>query len=178
MKTTKQTPPHATEQGQQAGNTSQPLTRATHRKPRLTLKDAEAVAALCAKRASEKEACAFLAIPYSTWAHYKSKNRNAEAFSKVVDSIRAAKIQAHLSNIESFSAKDWRASECYLEKTIPDRFSNRAAENSAPVVVAIDEAKRRRLQAVYDALVVDCPPPAAMLPAPARVLEIEPAKEQ
>jgi len=44
--------------------------------------------------------------------------------------------------------------------------------------VIVDAARRERLRAVYDALVVDCPPPAAMLPAPARVLEIEPAKEQ
>ncbi len=117
---------------------------------RLCLADARDVAALCAKRANEGEACAVLGIPYSTWMHWKAKARNSEQFREIIDSIKGAKIKAHLDNIESFSAKDWRASECYLEKTIPDRFSNKAATveitNNAPSILQLvggEEALRK-----------------------------------
>ena len=151
------------------GNIAQPTTRATRRGRRLTLDDAVAVASLCAKRASEREACAHLGISYSTWAHYKSKNSNAEQFTEILDAIKGAKIAAHLENIELASKKDWRASECYLEKTMPDRFSNRAAASettvnqTAIVIQAGGEENLRRMIEHYAGLARQ----TKALPAPA-----------
>jgi hypothetical protein len=54
----------------------------------------------------------------------------------MLDALRASKIQSHMENIEKFSAKDFRASIAYLEKTIPDRYSS-AAERLA-VQVNVD----------------------------------------
>ena len=112
------------------------------------------MAALCARRASEREACAHLGIPYSTWAHYKSKHRNAEAFSLIVDAIKGAKIESHLANIEAASKKDWRASECYLEKTIPDRFSSKAlveinTGQESTLIAVGGEANLRKYVAIF-----------------------------
>jgi hypothetical protein len=115
---------------------AQPLTRVRRRGHKLTLADAEAIAALVAKRANEREACAVLEIPYSTWMHWKAKPHNAEKFSVVLDRIRGAKLDAHLDNIEKFSKDDFRASIAYLEKTMPEKYSSRAAtievHNHAP----------------------------------------------
>jgi len=104
----------------------------------LTLADAEAIASLCAKRASESEACAVLGISRSTWGHWKAKPKNAEKFEGVLSRIRGEKIKAHLDNIEEFSKKDWRASEAYLEKVMPDRYSNRALIETSPPAVQVN----------------------------------------
>jgi hypothetical protein len=150
MKTEKE----QTNQLRDTGNVTQLPTRPTRRGRRLTLDDARDVAALCAKRASEAEACALLGIPVSTWHHWKAKMRNSEQFREILDAIKGGKIKSHLENIESFSAKDWRASECYLEKTIPDRFSNKAATveittPSALVMQVGGEDALRKIVAMY-----------------------------
>jgi hypothetical protein len=136
----------------EAGTIAQLPTRARRRGCRLTLGDARDVAALCAKRCSEAEACATLGIPISSWHHWKARVRNSDEFREILDAIRGAKIQAHLDNIEKASQKDWRASECYLEKTIPDRFARSAAsvEINAPVG-AIDDATLNKVLAMFKA---------------------------
>jgi hypothetical protein len=142
------------------------------RKRALTLADAEAVAALVAKRASECEACAFLGIPISTWAHFKMKNRNSALFIETLDRLKAAKIEAHLSNIEAFSAKDWRASEAYLEKVMPERFSAKAAVNVVTVAPVADMDTLRKLaETIYGE------PPPRLAPPPARLIEAGDTKE-
>ncbi len=144
-------------------------------KPPLSIKDARHVALLCAQRASEKEACAVLNIPYATWMGWKSRHRHAEEFVEILDGIRGAKIEAHLSNIEKFSQKDWRASECYLEKTMPERFSAKAVliENvvqpAAIVSVLGGEAALRKLVDFY------CDKAQKELSSPAALKRIGPA---
>jgi hypothetical protein len=120
-------------------------TPAKRRRHRLTLADAEAIAALVAKRANEREACAVLGIPYSTWSHWKAKPHNAEQFAVVLDRINGEKIKSHLENIDGFSKKDWRASEAYLSLTMPSKFSSKAAtveiHNHAPKLTDAQKAK-------------------------------------
>jgi hypothetical protein len=157
MQNTVSNSPNSPSQLPDTGKLTHLPTRATlkRRGLRLTLDDARAVAALCAKRASEAEACAVLGIPVSTWHHWKAKMRNSEQFREILDGIKGAKIEAHLANIESFSAKDWRASECYLEKTIPDRFSGKAAiveitnNNSIVAQVGGEAAVKALLDRLY-----------------------------
>lgn len=171
-----------THQTPDTGQATQPPTRAT-RGRRLTLADARDVAALCAKRASEREACAHLGIPYSTWAHYKSKHRNAEAFAQIVDAIKGAKIESHMANIEAASKKDWRASECYLEKTIPDRFSSKAAAveintgNQSTIMIAAggEGAVMKMLDTIYaEQAKQGQVAPSAALKQIAAAVEVEP----
>jgi hypothetical protein len=148
------TPPELRAASVEHSKLTQSVTRVRRRGHRLTRADAEAIAMMVAKRANEREACAELGIPYSTWNHWKAKPHNAEKYAVVLDRIRGAKIKSHLENIESFSAKDWRASECYLEKTIPDRFSNKAATveittSSALVMQVGGEDNLRKIVAMY-----------------------------
>lgn len=117
------------------GNTAHSVTRVRKNRKPLTLQDAREVAALCALRCSEREATAALGIAISSWAHWKSRNRNREDYEEIMNQLRAAKIQGHLENVEAHSVKDWRASIAYLEKTIPDRFSTAAERASVDITL-------------------------------------------
>jgi hypothetical protein len=103
---------------------------------RLTAQDAREVAALCALRASEVEACATLNIPISSWKHWKGRAKNNAEYDDILNALRAAKIKGHLENVEKFSAKDWRASIAYLEKCLPERYSSAAERKSVEVNVS------------------------------------------
>lgn len=151
-------------------------TRATNREGRpvrrrgrkLVLADIEGIAALVGKRASEREACAVLGIPYSTWQHFKAKAHNSVRFEEVLQRIRGEKIKGHLENIEAHAAKDWRASEAYLEKVMPERFSKRATVEPAPAVLINVAVIREAIRRAYAG--EDLPKPKAApvkeLPAP------------
>jgi hypothetical protein len=136
---------------------------------RLTCRDAEDMASLIAMRLSETEACAKLNIPRRTWVDWKA--RHQEDFAVVLDRIKGERIAAHLKNIENFSAKDWRASECYLEKTEPSRFASRALafpqEPSTTINVHNNFLMMLAAERIYgkDALKPPAPAPKA-LPEP------------
>jgi hypothetical protein len=85
------------------------------------------MAQLQGMRLSEAESCAVLNIPVRSWRDHLARNRNNEIFQEKVNRIKGERIAAHLQNIAKFSEKDWRASECYLEKVEPARFSSRLA---------------------------------------------------
>jgi hypothetical protein len=153
------------------GKPAQPLTRVRRRGHKLTLADAEAIAALVAKRANEREACAVLGIPYSTWMHWKAKPHNADRFAEVLDAINGGKIKSHLENIEGFSKKDWRASEAYLAMTMPSKFSGKAATVEVNLhapqltdaqMTKIEDGIRARLQSVVEST-----------PAPAQIQDAQ-----
>jgi hypothetical protein len=120
-------------------------TRVRRRGRRLTLDDMREVAALCALRASEAQACAVLAIPISSWHHFKARARNSEGFAEMMDAIRGAKIRSHMTNVEAFSSKDWRASIAYIEKILPEQYSTRANVQVGVTVQPMlsDDAMRR-----------------------------------
>lgn len=105
-----------------------PVYRRVKRKvrARLTIRDAEDMAQLAAMRLTESESCAKLDIPVRTWRDWKARHNHEEIFTQIFERIKGERIAAHLKNIEKFSEKDWRASECYLEKTQPSRFASRA----------------------------------------------------
>jgi hypothetical protein len=115
------------EQNQRQTSPAYPRVRAKRKvRARLTLRDAEDFAQLAAMRLSEAECCATLNIPVRTWRDWKARHNHEEVFREIFDRIRGERITAHLQNIAKFSEKDWRASECYLEKTEPGRFASRA----------------------------------------------------
>lgn len=117
------------EKPEYAGKLTQALACATpikrRRNHRLTRADAEQVCDLIVLKANEREACAALGIPYSSWNHFKQRPQNAAMLEGIKDRIRGAKLKAHLDNVEQFSKKDWRASIAYLEKVLPEKYSSK-----------------------------------------------------
>jgi len=127
-KTTTNSPTQMPEDEKQRQNSSL-YTRARPKRKqraRLTIRDAEDMAQLAAMRLTESESCAKLDIPVSTWRAWRARHNNEDIFTQIFERIKGERIAAHLQNIEKFSEKDWRASECYLEKTQPSRFASRA----------------------------------------------------
>ena len=116
--------------GEMTHQPAQLPTRVSRPGHRLLMADAILVAQLCALRANEREACALLGISYNTWNSWKRNAKNDERFQSALDRIRASKIYAHLGNIESFSAKDFRASVAYLEKVMPEKYSTKIEVHS------------------------------------------------
>lgn len=114
---------------EEVGQLTQALACATpvkrRRNHRLTRADAEQVCDLIVLKANEREACAALGIPYSSWNHFKQRPQNASMLEGIKDRIRCAKLKAHLDNVEQFSKKDWRASIAYLEKVLPEKYSSK-----------------------------------------------------
>jgi hypothetical protein len=67
--------------------------------------------------------------------HWKAKPKNAAQYDEIFQRLRGAKIKSHLDNVEAHSAKDWRASIAYIEKTMPEKYSTKieiAAQPPAP----------------------------------------------
>ena len=164
MKTTKTNQPKTPEQTPDTGKATHDSTRAKpgavavkRRGHKLTLADAENIAALVALRASESQACAVLGIPYSTWAHWKAKPHNAAQFAEVLQRINGEKIKGHMANIEKFSEKDWRASEAYLTLTMPEKYSKKAVlvevntVSQSPIIIGAggETAVMKMLDAIY-----------------------------
>ena len=150
--------------GEMTHQPAQLPTRVSRPGHRLLMADAILVAQLCALRANEKEACALLSISYNSWNSWKRKAKNDERFQSALDRIRASKIFAHLGNIESFAAKDFRASVAYIEKTMPEKYSTRAeaAPQAAPGVNTLSDESMMRLLALLrasqpQAQVIDVP---------------------
>lgn len=111
----------------------------TRQRRKIGMALVKAMAKCAARRMTDREACALLGIKYDTWAHWLMNHRNKEQYAAAIDEFTAAKIDAHLSNIEDASRgkgphqrADWRASEAYMELTIP-RFS-KAETAPAPAV--------------------------------------------
>lgn len=158
----------------EAGQLAQALACATpikrRRNHRLTRADAEQICDLIVLRANEREACAALGIPYSSWNHFKTRPANAEMLEDIKNRIRGAKLKAHLDNVERFSKKDWRASIAYLEKVLPEKYSSKIEVTASPVPPAtvnltILNQTFERLLPVPQPKELTAKPPAQLPPA-------------
>lgn len=122
--------------------------------------DIESIATLVVKnRLTETEACQHLGIRPVVWLSWKSKHKHDARFTDSLTRVRAAKIASYTESIENVGfTKDWRATAWLLERTEPDRFSDRKAEVTINLPAIPDQARQQALQAAYGAITVDCEP--------------------
>ena len=147
---------------------------------RITMTDAEGVARLCAKGHSELHAVAILnKFTYPAWIAFKNRGKRRANVSELFTRTLASRVDnlieqiATVSDIDRAKAAgvrhDWRAAQ-FLAGVVDAKFSTSPQSAQIQVNVQVDDAKRARLAAVYDALVVDAAPAALALPEPAEEL--------
>jgi len=108
-----------------------------------------AIAQFNARMINDTEACNTLGIRPQTWFNWKGRPANLSKYGDILSRVRAAKIDAHLNNIEAKSDKDWRASEAYLRLTEPDRFGDKSGQNGHVTVNAQDSQVTVLINKVY-----------------------------
>jgi hypothetical protein len=160
----------------------QPAAGREHRRRRFDEQSLEEYAILAAKRFNDEEICAIMGWNVGTFKVWKSKAKNHSTLANLVTRARAAKLQAHLANIEAagfgegaHARADWRASHAILGIMDSSRFGQQRQDtgtvnNTAIVVSAGGEDGLRKLVELFakqaTAQVASSPAPVA-LPPPA-----------
>ena len=145
------------------------------------------MAKLCAKMLTESESCRRLGIKPRTWFDFKSRAGRSQQFADLVEAFRADRIEQLIDRVEASSKgegglrfPDWRAALALLKITDQRRFGDSPAVEINVPNVQVDESKLARIARIYaqtsQAMLAEAAAPGAF-PPPARVLELEPAKE-
>ena len=139
----------------------------THKWParRISWQDAEAIAQQVAKRLTESEAALNIGIDPKRWFRFKQRVLDQDKYDILLTRMRAAQIKAHIENIESFEAKDWRASDRLLQIKCPERFNDRQPQHHDHQPAINLTLIMNTLEKVYAGQVMDADPVKA-LPAP------------
>ncbi len=122
----------------------QPLPPPVARQRAFRPSDIDEVAALMAKRHSERMACSLLGIRYQSYANWKCKARAQGKLDEHFTRQRAIQFDAHVKNIEAAEPQDWRASKALIEMKFPEldpkNFQSIEARGIAPISI---EAMKR-----------------------------------
>lgn len=130
------------------------------RRKAIDITDVEAICKLITKsRLTESEACQHLGIKVDTFFKWKSLNKNTSRYTDVLMRVKAAKIASYTESIENVGfTKDWRATAWLLERTEPDRFSDRKVDVTVNLPALPDPMRQKALQAAYGSITVECEP--------------------
>jgi hypothetical protein len=162
-----------------------PHTRATQRRKIDAAVLAEMAQAV-ARMLTESEAARLCGIDPKSWFQWKSRARCGQKFAALLEKCRAARIQGLIARVEKSADgvdvkyPEFRAALALLKHIDQRRFGDSPAVEINVPTLTVDESQLARLRLVYEAAqsqqLAEAAAPAA-LPPPARVLELEPAKQ-